>query len=353
MRRIKLIIVILLIFALTTLAEISSENWELFREVFSLVKNTYVEEKSTEEIMRGAFVGLALATGPESGYLKGSKVQEYENALNLPYQLPLYFTKDEGYARVISTFGKELEGIEIGDYLRAIDGKGIFDMSYLDLITLIKSKEEKEMNCQFIKKGSLKILEKKLKTVPFIGLQITPFKDQKRVLKLVNLEATIDLKLKEEIEKIDTPIILDLRGCASDNIDRAIAWASFLFGKGEIYYSSKKGKVPITFEGDGVLQNKKCAILVDKSTARGGEVVAIAGSMKFPLCGEQTFGFPSIHKKIALKNGDLLVINAGYFFDKSGLELKEKSLKLDYVIAKMGEKSDENIFSEIFEQVKF
>jgi carboxyl-terminal processing protease len=353
MAKVKIFFSILVIFTVSIFAQMSYENWELFKEVYSLVKNTYIDEKSSDQIIVGALKGLANATGAESGYIPKEKVEEFEKIANLNYQIPFYITKDEGFARIMSVFGENGTGVEPGDYLRIIDGNSAFDMSYPDLQRMIKSDEEKEFKCEFLKKGTLKKYAKTIKSVKYEEPKLFTLPKNQKVLQIRCLESDISPKLKEELEKTTSPIIVDLRNCASDNIEKTLKWCGFLFGKGEVKCSAKGGYRSLQFEGEGVLSSKKCALLVDKTTARGGEILSMVGSAKFPLIGENTFGFASQHEKLILKNGDALVILIGYFLNKNGEEVKEKPLKPDFVIDKMDEKNSEKIYSEVVEKLSF
>ncbi len=353
MTKVKIFASILLIFAVSIFAQMSFENWELFKEVYSLVKSTYIDEKSSDQIIVGALKGLANATGAETGYIPKDKVEDFEKSSTLNYQIPFYITKDEGFARVIAVFDENGSGVEPGDYLRIIDGNSAFDMSYLELKRMIKSGEGREFKCEFLKKGTLKNYVKTIKSVKYEEPKIFTLPKNQKVLQIHCLESDISPKLKEDIEKTNSPIILDLRNCASDNIEKTIKWCGFLFGKGEIKYSAKGANKSLQFEGDGVLSSKQCAILVDKTTARGGEILSIVGSAKFPLIGENTFGFASQHEKLTLKNGDALVILIGYFLNKNGEEVKEMPIKPDFIVDKISEKNSEKIYSEVVEKLSF
>lgn len=331
-------------------SEISNENWLLFKQVYTLIKETYVEDKQSEEIITGALKGLAKATGPESGYITKEKFSQIENSNKMKYQLPFYITKEDGFARVISSFGGKDFGVESGDILKGVDGKSIFDLSYPETMVEIKKDKEIELNCTFMKKKTLKVYEKKIKTTTYFLPEILKIDDKTAALQIPCLESEIPMNMKESLEKFSV-IIIDLRSCASEDVESALRWAGFLFGKGEVRLLLKSGEKKLSYEGEGVLSNKKCHILVDSTTARGGEVLAIAGGQSFKTVGDETFGFAAQHQVLTLKNGDKLVILEGYFLDNNGEEIKNKPIKPDLLIEKLTDRRDQKSYIEILNKL--
>ncbi|MCX7831024.1 MAG: S41 family peptidase, partial [Acidobacteria bacterium] len=161
--------------------------------------------------------------------------------------------------------------------------------------------------------------------------QVIKIDNKSVALQLPCLEAENSPKLKDDLNTFST-IILDLRFCASDDINSALRWAGFLFGKGEVKVLLKGGEKKINFEGEGILLSKKCYILADSTTARGGEILVTAGSNKFQVIGAETFGFAAEHQMLTLRNGDKLIILSGYFLNKKGEEIKDNPIKPDAII---------------------
>ncbi len=333
-----------------TLSEINDENWTVFNQVYVLVKESHVEGKKSSEIILGALKGLAKATGPESGYVTKEKYALIEEAKEMEYQLPFYITKEDGFARVIAPFGGKDFGVEVGDVLKSINGTAIFDLSYPQTIVEMKKSNELELNCSFMKKGTLKVFEKKIRAAKYESPSIIKIDERTAVLKIPCLEVEIPKNIKESLMNI-SKVILDLRFCASDDIESAIKWAGFLFGKGEVKVSSKEGVSKIEFDGEGILSNTNCYILMDSTTARGGEVLVLVGGQKFKTAGSDSFGFAAKHQILTMKNGDKLIILKGYFLDKNGEEIKDKPIKPDIVIDDLPKEMDKKSYNEILKKL--
>jgi len=308
---------------------VSSDNWDLFRDVYSLVIDSYVEPKSPDQLVAGALEGLAAATGPECGYIPKAKLPETEAAEKSGAYLPLYITKDGGFANVICPFRGEDREIEPGDMLRFINGKSVFDMNFPQLIASMRGKDGETVTCGFIKKESFKPYEKKLTVKRPLPPAVRDFREKGAVIEIPCLEAEFDQQFKEKVAMTSGGIILDLRGCASPGEERALAVAGILFGGGSLKVAARNGTVEMPFSGEGLLKDRKLLVIMDKTTARGGEVLALASGKNAVTAGAETFGFAALHEKVMLKNGDALVILTGYFLDRNGKEMKGNPLKPD------------------------
>jgi carboxyl-terminal processing protease len=337
------ILILLSVPAVPAGPQVSNENWELFRQVYSLVLDTYVEPKSPDELITGALEGLAAATGPECGYIPKNKMAETDLAGKSDFFLPLYITKDGGFANVISTFPGEDKEIEPGDLLRFINGKSVFDMNYPQMMVALKGAGGEEATCGFIKKGTFKPFEKKLTVKKAVMPVLHDFKEKGLAVEIPCIEAEFDQSVKDKMAKASGRVVIDLRGCASSDEKRAVVLAGMLFGAGNLKFASKNGNSDIPFSGEGILKDKDVVVIVDKTTARSGEVLALASAKNGPLIGEETFGFSAMHETVALKNGDGLVILTGYFLDKEGKEVKDNPLKPDFIFD-VSEKSRKDDF---------
>lgn len=340
----------LVLIAFNSLGEITDENWLLFNQIFSLVKDTYVEDKKSSEIIAGALQGLAKATGPESGYLTKEKYSLIHEREKMEYQIPFYVTKEDGFARIIAPFSGRDFGVESGDILKSINGKSIFDLSYPETISEMKRDKEIEVTCAFMKKGTLKVFEKTIKTSRYNPPVILKIDEKTAVIQLPCLESPEPTSLKDSLKNFST-VILDLRFCASGDVESALRWAGVLFGKGELRSSSKSGEQKIEFDGEGILSKTRCFILTDETTARGGEVLALAGAQKSEIIGGETFGFAAQHMTLTLKNGDKLVILKGYFLDKNGEEIKDKPIQPNIQLKNLSREREKKNYLEILSKL--
>lgn len=347
MKRPIFLFFLLFFVSLNLLSEISLTNEILLKRVLGIIEETYIKEVNSKELLKAALKGVASATGEETCYLEKEQYDELLKYENNEYILPFYYTKSEGFARIISIISPMKE-VQRGDIFRSINGKSLFDLSYIETKLLVGKEKEKEVDASFLKKDTLKEFREKIRLIKPVPPEIVKIDEKRCVLKISSLEANFDESIKERIKNFEFCVI-DLRNCASDRIDRAILWSGFLVGEGVFYVSKKGGREEIGYKGENILKDKKCFVLVNKGTARGGEVLTLALKKKFKIVGEETFGFSAMHKFIELSNGDRLRILTGYFLDENGIELKYQPIKPDITLEKVDEITSVESFKKLIE----
>ena len=144
---------------------LSEDGWALFQRVFSLVLRDYVDPKTSDQVIRGALQGAASAAGPESSYIPPERVKAYREALRATHTLPIYVTKGDDFARVLSVFPDLEKGPEPGDFLKSVGGTSTYDLTYAEVQILLTGKEGTTASCVFLKRDAFETYRL---TLPFL-----------------------------------------------------------------------------------------------------------------------------------------------------------------------------------------
>src|SRR5947209_13880946 len=99
----------------------------IFTEVFDLVRNNYVEQVPSDQLMDGAFSGVTDAIDEFSYYVPPTQMAAYKTFVDVEDNgVGLIVTKRFGYAFVIAPVAGSpaaKAGIERGDFIEKIDGQ--------------------------------------------------------------------------------------------------------------------------------------------------------------------------------------------------------------------------------------
>src|SRR5881296_2244326 len=99
----------------------------IFTEVFDLVRNNYVEQVTTDQLLDGAFSGVTDAVDEFSYYVPPAQMAAYKTFVDTEDNgIGVVVTKRFGYAYVISSVPGSpaaKAGIERGDFIEKIEGK--------------------------------------------------------------------------------------------------------------------------------------------------------------------------------------------------------------------------------------
>lgn len=303
-------------------------SWSLFQKVFGLVLRDYVEPKKPEQVILGALQGAAESAGPECAYVPPGETEAYQ-ALSQPGPcLPLYVIKYEDFARVLAVFPGQDPAIRPGDPLRFIGSTSTYDLTYPQVLEALRGKEGDKVKCLFLKQDAWQSYEVSLTRQMPPPPRLVPLGQEGTALLLPCLEAEAPQALATELKAAKGPVLVDLRGCASPDSKAAQRWAGELLGTREgPSMKDARGTRRLGLSGPGLVAGRPLRVLVDQTTARGGEILALAlqasGGI---LVGAPTYGNAPLVEDIPLENGGLLRLTTAYFLGPGGEMVKEKPL---------------------------
>ncbi len=322
---------------------LDASSWHLFERVYKMVLRDYVDPKSPREVIKGALEGAAESVGPECAYIPREEVPAYRFGLSFGPSLPLYVTKHTGFARVLAFYPGSGKGVLPGHYLRFIGNRSTYDMTYPQILAALRSKQQgKSVRCIFINSDSWQSKELTLKTSLPIAPRWTSLPGGSGALAIPCLQANLTKEEILSIKALRGAAVVDLRGCASGSDGAALKWIGVLLGPGR---SPKlKGAKSVSDEavtGPGYLAGKALCVIVDGTTARGGELLAsaLAGAGAV-VVGGKTYGWAPRIESFPLKNGGLLRLITAYYTTPDGKMINNSPIKP--VVAMVPKKGESN-----------
>jgi carboxyl-terminal processing protease len=303
---------------------LDDRSWALFQRILGMVLRDYVEPRSPQDVIVGALKGAASSAGPECAYVPPEQVAAYQAAKANAVGLPLFVTKETDFARLIATYPGQDASVKAGDALRFMGDQSTYDLSYPQVLAALRGKAGEKVRCIFIKPDTWQSYTVTLERLaPPEPRWVYPVAAG-GVLVLPSLEAPFQATLAKAMMATKGPVLVDLRGCADDDARLAFRWAGDLLGKIESpARKTSKGVVREPLAGQGVLAGRPLRVLVDGTTGRAGEVLAVAlANAGATLVGAPTFGFAGYFQDFPLENGGLLRLNTAYFLGPDGEALK-------------------------------
>ncbi len=217
-----------------------------------------------------------------------------------------------------------MPAIRPGDGLRFIGARSTYDITYPQVMVAMRGAEGEKVRCIFIKQESWQSYTVTLSRQAPAPPRWVPLGNGSGALVLPCLEASMPREVASALHAAKGPVVLDLRGCASGDVPAAFRWVGELLGKG--LSPARKGPNGVLrdpLSGPGYLAGRKVRILADETTARGGEVLAVAlAGTGATLVGKPTFGWAPFSQDFPLENGGLLRLNTAYFLAPDGESLK-------------------------------
>jgi C-terminal processing protease CtpA/Prc len=192
------------------------------------------------------------------------------------------------------------------------------------VVEALRGKEGEKVRCIFLKQEAWQSYAVTLaRQVPPAPRHVS-LREDGSALVLPCLEAELPAAEAKDLQASKGPVIVDLRGCASDDARLAFRWLGTLLGK--VDSPSRKGPKGVIREplsGPGLLAGRTVRVLVDGTTGRAGEVLATGlASAGITLVGSPTLGWAVYSQDFPLENGGLLRLNTAYFLAPDGEPLK-------------------------------
>jgi carboxyl-terminal processing protease len=314
----------------------------IFTEVFDLVRNNYVEQVSSDQLLDGAFSGVTDAIDEFSYYVSPTQMAAYRAFSDVEDNgLGLVVTKRFGYAYVIAAIPGSpaaKAGLERGDFVEKVDGAPTQRMAVWQVRNALRI--PRSVHLQVLRGGQTKRDEFTIAQTNFHPLTVTS-QDFGNVayIKIPYFEHGTAAQLKSALENVrkngHRKLILDVRGNAGGDIDEAIASADELLTSGLITslegrrVDARRWQADRATDYDGDVE-----VLTDNSTASGAEIfaAAIRGNGRGKVVGVPTYGKSVVQRFITLPSGGGVLMTVGHYTMPDLKPIKDGGVKPDVTV---------------------
>jgi carboxyl-terminal processing protease len=319
----------------------------VYSEVLQRIRSEYVEDPNIPQVTDGALHGLLESLDANSSYLNPAEYKAFRQVRNdAKANIGATLSKRFGYAAIVAGIPggpAKKAGIENGDIIEAIEGRSTRDLSLAEIESLLSGQVGSVINISVVRPRKAqpqkiaitreapsyppageKMLEAGIGYVQVDSLQ------KGRAQEIAN-------KLKDLQRQGAKKLILDLRNCASGDINEGIAAANLFLNRGTITYLQGQKYPKETFNADPskALTTLPLVVLVNRSTAGAAEVVAasVLENARGDVLGDKTFGMASIQKVLELQDGSALILSIAKYYTPSGKAIQDAAVTPNILVA--------------------
>lgn len=222
----------------------------------------------------------------------------------------------------------DLAGVKAGDVLIEIDGQSVLDLSFDEVILLVRGPQGTSVNLKFLRDGEpveFTIVRARFE-VPVVEFEILPAEmtgDQViGYIRLTEFDLTAEERVLNAIDQLlaqgATSIIFDLRDNPGGFLDQSVAVADAFLPQGVALFERNNRGLSQTFQtrdGD-MAENIPLVLLVNSGSASASEIVAgaIQDRGRAILVGETTFGKGSVQQIHTLSDGSELRVTIARWY---------------------------------------
>jgi len=321
------------------------KNLAILTEALELVEKNYVEVVDLGKLYRGALTGLMESLDPECAYLSPEEYRELTQATpEEPGRVGLEINKKSGFdyariVRVLPNSPSEKEGLQPGDWLRAIDHLSTHKLSLWSIKRKLQGPIGSTINLSITKKGKREVVRITLKREKVSPERVSyrVFEGNIGYLRIPNFLPGVSDTVAQGLQSLKgneiASLLIDLRTNILGELDEVVATADMFLDGGEItFLKMSKGNEKSYLAKEGTtLYGEKLFLLVDSDTCNWGEILAAAikDNERGEIIGEQTFGRSSLQEIIPLGDGTALRLSVGKFLTPHRTPIEGKGLTPD------------------------
>jgi carboxyl-terminal processing protease len=336
------------------------DDYRYFRiltDVFRMVKENYVENVSTKDMIYGALNGMMKSLDPFSTFLTPEQYGEFKQETEGEFGgVGIEIGMDKGRPIVISPIEgtpAHRAGIRSGDMIIEIDGEDTSNMSLFDVVKRIRGKPGTKVNLTILRKGQEKPIKVELERarIRIESVKWTRIEDV-GYIKLSQFTEGVSRDIEKAVRSLTSQgvkgIVLDLRNDPGGLLTEAVNVSELFLKEGKliVYTKTKQGEVNRYFarKKPTVDEDVPLVVLINRGSASASEIVAgaLQDNKRAILVGEKTFGKASVQNIIPLEDGSAIKLTVAYYYTPLGRLIHKKGIQPDVEVA-MDEKQEEKL----------
>jgi len=323
---------------------------ELFTDALNLVRENYVEEVNTQEVIYGAIRGMLKTLDDHSAFLTPDEFKEFQVETRGSFGgLGIVISIVDERLTIISpiedTPGWEA-GLKEGDKIVEIDGESTEGITLYEAVSKLRGKKGTKVTIAVMREGWKKpknfTIVRDIIKIESVKHEI--YDDNVVYIRITEFQERTASDLRDALDDIVDKtggdmkgIILDLRNDPGGLLSKAVEVSDVFLDEGVIV--SVKGRdsasdVVFSAHLEGTIPDLPIVVLVNGGSASASEIVAgaLRDLKKAILVGTKTFGKGSVQTIIPMGDGSGLKLTTAKYFTPNGTSIHDVGIIPDIVV---------------------
>ena len=320
------------------------QELQLFTDVLTIVKRSYVEEVTIKDLVYGAIEGMLASLDPHSGFMSPEIYKEMKVDTRGEFGgLGIEISFRDGVLTVVSPIEDtpaSRAGVLSGDHILKIEDeytKGMEIMEAVQLmrglpgtsvtITIMRSTFDKPQPFA-LEREIIKVKSVKSKTLQdgFGYIRLTQFQEHSGA----DLGKSLD-KLRDENNGSLQGLVLDLRNNPGGLLDQAVEVSDQFLSDGLIVYTEGReddAQMEFSAMRGGTEPNYPMVVLINGGSASASEIVAgaLQDHGRAVIMGSQSFGKGSVQTIIPLTDDSGLRLTTAKYYTPNGTSIQARGI---------------------------
>ena len=344
-------------------AEVPVESIQQFVQIYSIVKDNYVDEKNDDALFQQAIKGLVGGLDRYSRYLSPEDYKlllQYTEGdmasvdFELIYDSQLHQWLIQGLK---SNADSTKQGLRNGVALFKIDDQELKKLNHDQVHSLLNGAIGSTLSLQLAQNSAPLTLvrNKKIET----DIQANVLHNQVLVIKVKVFQQNTANEIKRLIE--DQPsarlkaVLLDLRNNPGGLLSAAVETADLFLNQGVIVSTKSRSEGDQQFQAlpSFEFQNLKLGILINNRSASAAEVftAAMKDHGRAWVIGEKSYGKGVVQKLFPLSNGAALQMTVSHYYTPKGQMIEGVGIQPNQQYLLQHEMKEENYLEHVAEVI--
>ena len=332
-------------------ASLPLEDLRTFTEVFSKIKNDYVEPIGDRTLLENAIRGMLSGLDPHSAYLIPDDYQELQAGTSGVFGgLGIEVGMEDGFVKVIAPIDDtpaQRAGVEAGDLVIRLDDTPVKGMSLADAVKVMRGEPGTDIVLTIVREG----VDRPIRiTITRAEIQVTSVRSRSvepgyGYVRISQFQLRTGENLREAVDKLREDagdgglkgLVLDLRNNPGGVLNAAVSVSDAFLDEGTIVYTEgRMDDAQLTFsaKGSDILDGVPLVVLVNAGSASASEIVAgaLQDHRRAVIMGEKTFGKGSVQTILPLDNGSALKLTTARYYTPSGNSIQARGIVPDITL---------------------
>lgn len=329
-------------------SELPLEQMRTFTDVFSRIKNDYVEEVSDEELLEYAIRGMLSGLDPHSAYLNTEEFNELRIGTTGEFGgLGIEVGLEDGFVKVVSPIDDTpaaRAGMQSGDLIIRLDDTPTKGLSLNDAVKLMRGKPGSILTLTVIREGADQPLSIDIErdVIKVTSVRTRMLDENYGYLRISNFQTKTTADMLKAINTMQKEagddnlqgLVLDLRNNPGGVLSGAVGVSDAFLNDGMIVYTDGResdSKLRYDATNGDVLNGAPLVVLVNGGSASASEIVA--GAMqdhgRAVVLGSKTFGKGSVQTIQDLSSGGAVKLTTSRYYTPNGRSIQALGIEPD------------------------
>ena len=330
-------------------ANASSEyqDLQLFTDVLTIVKRSYVEDVEIRDLVYGAIDGMLTSLDPHSGFMSPDIYKEMKVDTRGEFGgLGIEISMRDGILTIVAPIEDtpaSRAGLLAGDHIIKIDDEFTKDMEIMEAVHMMRGKPGTDITITIMRTGLekpkpytltrevIKVRSVKAKTLEegFGYIRLAQFQERTAA----DLSKALE-ELREESDGDLQGLVLDLRNNPGGLLDQAVDVSDLFLPEGLIVYTKGReedAQMEFSAMYSGTEPDYPMVVLINGGSASASEIVAgaLQDHSRAVIMGTQSFGKGSVQTIIPLSDDSGLRLTTAKYYTPNGTSIQARGITPD------------------------